>query len=225
MLPALIVHCDWSTSPRKRWLATARWVAGSAYEISAPVLVDRIETFFAELRRREPAGPILAGFDFPIGLPARYAKEAGISQFTATLPEFGEGRWFDFYLPANSAAQISVTRPFYPRAPGRTSKQHLVDGLQLGSSDDLLRRCDYSTPARNKACEMFWTLGANQVGKAAIAGWRDLLAPALRDQVISIWPFDGDLPALFEAGRIVVAETYPSEIYSHLGLLRGFGKT
>jgi len=27
---------------------------------------------------------------------------------------------------------------------------------------------------------MFWTLGGNQVGKAAISGWRELLAPARR---------------------------------------------
>jgi len=73
------------------------------------------------------------------------------------------------------------------------------------ASCGLLRACDYSTAARNKACEIFWTLGANQVGKAAIAGWRDLLAPAVRDKAIAIWPFDGDHPAIFEAGGIVVA--------------------
>src|SRR5437773_11362000 len=75
--------------------------------------------------------------------------------------------------------------------------------MYIGSG--LLRACDYSTADRYKACEIFWTLGANQVGKAAIAGWRDLLAPAVRDKAIAIWPFDGDHPAIFEAGGIVVA--------------------
>src|SRR5258708_4938385 len=78
--------------------------------------------------------------------------------------------------------------------------------LQMRSYGDLLRACDNSPATRNKPCEIFWTLGANQVGKAAIAGWRDLLAPALRDKAIAIWPFDGDLPVLFEAGGNVKGE-------------------
>ncbi len=71
---------------------------------------------------------------------------------------------------------------------------------------------------------MFWTLGAKQVGKAAICGWRELLAPALRRNEISLWPFEGDLTELLKEARIVVAETYPAETYSHLGIPAGFGK-
>jgi hypothetical protein len=72
---------------------------------------------------------------------------------------------------------------------------------------------------------MFWTLGANQVGRAAITGWRELLAPARRDGVdMAIWPFDGALADLLGTRRFVVAETYPGEVYGHLGLeLRAHG--
>jgi hypothetical protein len=72
---------------------------------------------------------------------------------------------------------------------------------------------------------MFWTLGGNQVGKAMIAGWRHLLAPARRDGVdIAIWPFDGALADLMRSHRFVVTEAYPGEVYGHLGLsLRGRG--
>jgi hypothetical protein len=66
---------------------------------------------------------------------------------------------------------------------------------------------------------MFWTLGGNQVGKAMIVGWRDLLAPARRNGVdIAVWPFDGGLAELIHGHRFVVAETYPGEVYGHLGL-------
>ena len=66
---------------------------------------------------------------------------------------------------------------------------------------------------------MFWTLGGNQVGKAAISGWRELLAPARRAGMdVAIWPFDGSLAALLRTHRFVVAETYPGEVYEHLGL-------
>ena len=64
-----------------------------------------------------------------------------------------------------------------------------------------------------------WTLGGNQVGKAAISGWRELLAPARRAGIdVGRWPFDGALAALLSTRRFVVAETYPGEVYEHLGL-------
>jgi hypothetical protein len=60
------------------------------------------------------------------------------------------------------------------------------------------------------------------VGKAALAGWRELLIPALGR--LAIWPFDGPLFPLLASGRTVVAETYPGEVYHHLGLkLRAAG--
>ena len=99
-----------------------------------------------------------------------------------------------------------------------------ADGLGLHSAEELLRLCDRATGARDNACEIFWTLGAKQVGRAAIQGWRDLLAPAVRAGSISIWPFDGELPVLLASARITVLEAYPAETYGHLGLSRGFGK-
>jgi hypothetical protein len=224
VLPDLIIHCDWSTSLHKRWLTVALRRDRASYEVSSPAPVRRLDAFFSDLCERMPMRTILAGFDFPIGLPRVYAERAGITRFLDVLPRFGEGCYTDFYIPAEEARQISLMRPFYPYKPGNAKKQHLLDGLQLDSANDLLRACERSTPSRSRACELFWTLGANQVGKGAISGWRDLLAPALRKDALALWPFHGDLAALLESGRIVVVETYPGEIYSHLGLPRGFGK-
>ena len=68
-------------------------------------------------------------------------------------------------------------------------------------------------------------MGAQQVGKAAICGWRDLLAPALRlpRPDLYIWPFSASLAerpldVLLQPGRLVVAETYPAEYYRPLGI-------
>src|SRR5215469_1950241 len=64
------------------------------------------------------------------------------------------------------------------------------------------------------ACPLFWTLGASQVGKGAIVGWREVLAPALRDdEAVLLWMFDGRLCELLRPGTIVIAETYPTECY------------
>jgi hypothetical protein len=166
----------------------------------------------------------VAGFDFPIGVPQSYAEKAGFGRFPDMLLRLGSGRWNDFYKPAERPDEISLERPFYPRAPGGTNKKQLLDALGLHSSEELLRLCDRSTATRGNACEIFWTLGANQVGRAAIQGWRELLAPAVRDGSISIWPFDGELPVLLASAGITVLEAYPAETYGHLGLARGFGK-
>jgi hypothetical protein len=75
------------------------------------------------------------------------------------------------------ASDISIQRPFYPFAPGNKRHAHLLNALGLDSIDDLRRECEKQQPGRRAACPLFWTLGANQVGKGAIIGWRDVLAP------------------------------------------------
>jgi hypothetical protein len=67
---------------------------------------------------------------------------------------------------------------------------------------------------------MFWTLGGKQVGRAAIIGWRDLIAPALSDKSlqIKIWPFHGSIKDMVGLDTLVIAETYPAEACLHLGL-------
>ena len=85
--------------------------------------------------------------------------------------------------------------------------------MGLANNSDLKRRCERSAEA------LFWLVGPKQVGKAAISGWRDLLAPASAiDASLSIWPFDGRLSDLLTRAGIVVAETYPAAMYRHLDL-------
>jgi hypothetical protein len=217
--PALVAHADWSVHPGKRWMAWAVRRPGGGYLALAPAPVGPLASFWTSLAAAADPGAILVGFDFPIGLPAAYARRAGIEDFRTALAGFGEGRWRDFYDVATTAEQIASTRPFYPHRPGSRRRRHLVEGLALETWDEMHRRCDGATPRRPAACPMFWTLGGNQVGKGMIVGWRDLLAPARRGGVdVAIWPFDGALADLLRAHRFVVAETYPGEVYGHLGL-------
>jgi hypothetical protein len=52
------------------------------------------------------------------------------------------------------------------------------------------------------------------VGRGAIIGWRDVLAPSLKSENgVVLWPFDGFLHDLLRPGRVVVVETYPAEYY------------
>lgn len=225
-LPDLVAHADWSAHPRKRWMAQARLDEGSRYDAMAPQRVDDPRDLFDHLRAQAgPSGAILVGFDFPIGLPQAYAAMAGIREFLDCLPEFGQGEWVDFYEVAALPREIHLRRPFYPDKPWHTSQAHLLDGLKLGDIDQLRRKCELAGPNRRAAAPLFWTLGGQQVGKAAINGWRELLAPAIRKDKLakappslSIWPFSGPLEGLLLPGRTVVAETYPAEFYTHLGL-------
>ncbi len=221
--PALIAHADWGSAPVKRWLARARLLPDGRYRALAPQPAGALNCLLSRLAAEAEGGAVLLGLDFPIGLPAAYAGHAGIRDFLVALPGFGQGGWADFYTPAEQPAEISLRRPFYPRRPGGARRHHLLDGLGLGGSDELWRRCDRLTFGRGSASPLFWTLGANQSGKAAIVGWREVLAPALLagDPPLALWPFAGPLHALLRPGWIVAAETYPAECYHHLGLTDG----
>ena len=219
MLPTLVAHADWSVRPGKRWLALATRQPDGRYRAGAAQPVGPLETVWVRLAEAAGGGHALLGFDFPIGLPIAYANRAGIAEFRAALPGFVDR----FYAAAERPDEIDLEQPFYPMRPGGRRRRHLLDGLGLADWSDLLRRCDLRSPTRPAACALFWTLGGSQVGKAAIIGWRDLLAPALRAGVdLALWPFQGPLEELLAGHRFVIAETYPAEVYRHLGLnLRG----
>ena len=188
--------------------------------------MGELSTLLPRLARRARGGCAIVGFDFPIGLPVAYAERAGIGSFREVLPELGRGDWHRFFEPAERPEEISLQRPFYPRRPGGTKREHLQRGLGLDAGA-LFRACDRATGERRAAAPLFWTLGAQQVGRGAIVGWRGVLQPALDDPrlEVALWPFDGPLDDLCAPGRIVVAEAYPTEFYGHLGVsFAGGGK-
>ncbi len=212
----VVYHADWSTDAPKRWCAKATLGADGRYTASAPQRVGNPDVLIEQLRQQAgEAGCAFVGFDFPIGVPAFYGDRAGISNFRDLLPRLGIGEWKDFYTVCDHPHQISVRRPFYPNGgyKGRR-KQDLFRGHDVSAVEFLLRHCERGGEGRKEACCLFWTLGGNQVGKAAIAGWRDVLAPALRNKnPVSLWPFAGTLSSLLVPGSIVIAETYPAECY------------
>lgn len=217
-----LVHCDWSKHAEKRWMAQANW-DGRHYVVSTPTGVGALENFFGRVREGVREGEtVLVGFDFPIGLPFAYANQAAITSFKDALLRFGSVGWERFYDLCTARSEINVQRPFYPFRPGGTSPAHLVEALGVRDLLDLLRQCERPYPGRNAASHLFWTLGAKQVGRAAISGWRDLLGPALRNNsgTVAIWPFDGTVSELVRRAPIVVAETYPAEAYAHVGIAR-----
>jgi hypothetical protein len=207
--PQRVVHADWSIAPNKRWAARADFGPERRYVVGAPNLITPADLLAIA------AEPSTLGFDVPIGVPSAYAERAGVTSFVELLPMLGVGAWSGFFNVARTKSEISLHRPFYPNGVGGTKREHLVAGLGLHSVDQLFRRCDAAQGRR--ACPIFWTLGANQVGKAALTGWREVLVPARATGLVDLWPFDGTFDELLARGRAVVVETYPGEVYPYIG--------
>ncbi|SHJ98312.1 hypothetical protein SAMN02745194_03876 [Roseomonas rosea] len=162
--------------------------------------------------------PTLAGFDFPVGMPVQVGRRTGFSGFSEAIDQFGLGPWARFYDVSEEAQDISLHRPFYPRVSSSSARQaHLLSALGVEHMDALRRECERATSDRRAACSLFWTLGGNQVGKAAISGWRDVVQPARRAGAL-LWPFDVAALSSVEQGSVVLCETYPAEAYGHVGV-------
>lgn len=218
-LPAVVAHADWSVAPAKRWMVRAARQGDGGYRAEGPEPVGELDSLLERLAAAASTpGPLLLGLDLPLGLPLAYARRAGIESFADWLAGLGSGCWQEVFEVAERPEEIALTRPFYPRRPGAAREAHLIEGLGLAGRRALYRLCDLPTGQRQAASPLFWTLGPQQVGKAALSCWRDLLGPAHRRGEVRLWPFDGPLEALLHAGGVVVAETYPGEVYGHLGI-------
>jgi hypothetical protein len=215
--PTIVAHADWSVDPRKRWVAIARRKA-KAWSLAAPTPVGDVATFLDRLRAMADGGPVALGVDLPVGLPRAYAArlpERDFPHFLAHVP----ARPAFFHVCA-TLAELGPGRPFYPARglAGMTRAAHAM-ALGLDGPAALSRACDRATAERPAGAPLFWTLGANQSGKAAIAAWQHLLLPALANgQPIRLWPFAGPFHTLLAPGIVAIAETYPAEALRHLGI-------
>ena len=217
----IAAHADWSVDARKRWVAMARCVAGR-WHMEAPRLVGEPQKLARALM--DSGMPAALGLDLPLGVPRAYAAlrpEAGFPAFLAARA--GDAR---FFAVNETLETIGLDAPFYPQrgVKGMTRAAHAA-ALGLGGAGALNRWCDRATDERPAGAPVFWTLGANQSGKAAIAAWRDWLAPALAEGApLDLWPFAGPLHKLLRRGRLATAEVYPAEALRQLGLRLGGSK-
>ncbi len=207
----------------KRWITVAT-ATEAGWLITAPALVGEAETLLARLRSMADGGAVALGADFPIGLPRDYvhAHPSRAPNFPEFLKDLAKRP--DFFEVAETLEQVSAQRPFYPARglAGMTRASHAA-ALGLPGAASLSRACDRATQDRPAGAPVFWTLGANQSGKAALHAWKHLLIPALHSgQQVKLWPFAGPFLSLLQPGVVVIAETYPAEALRHLALkLRG----
>ena len=211
----LAAHADWSIAPAKRWMALARRTA-RGWVAEAPRPVGDTSALLPALLAE--GVPVALGLDLPLGVPRGFAAGRAEADFPAFLAaRHGDAGFFEV---SPTLATVGPGRPFYPTrgVKGMTRAAHAA-ALGLDGAAGLSRLCDRATATRPAGAPVFWTLGANQSGKAAIAAWRDWLAPALAAGApVSLWPFAGKLHGLLAPGRVAVAEVYPAEALRQLGL-------
>jgi hypothetical protein len=214
----IAAHSDWSVDERKRWMTVGR-THGGGWILDAPHPTGRVGTILQRLASAASGEPVLFGIDCPIGLPRPYGRQL---EGYASFPDFLKSLPFDasFFQVARTLDEVSLYRPFFPAGniSGKGYKADLAKALGLPDAAAMWRRVDLKTADRPAAGQLFWTLGANQCGKAALAAWRDLLMPALREKQVKLWPFDGKLVDLLVAGQPVISETYPAEAMRQVGL-------
>jgi len=219
--PSLAAHADWSVDPRKRWITVARRT-GAGWSLTAPRLVGEVSTLLTRLVEEADFGAVALGADLPIGLPRAYAATRPEADFPGFLRSVHGLP--DFFTVCAALDEIRPDRPFYPARgiAGMTRLSH-ANALGLTDASGLSRACDRATAERPAGAPLFWTLGANQSGKAAIAAWQHLILPALANRTpLRLWPFEGPLRTLLSPGAVALAETYPAEALRHLGMrLRG----
>jgi hypothetical protein len=195
---------------------------GEGWRLDAPRLVGDPARFLNALRAEADGTPVALGVDLPIGVPRAYATQRPEPGFLAFLETIRA--WPDFFQVCAALTELRHDRPFYPArgVKGMTRVSHAL-ALGLGSAAGLSRLCDRATAERPAGAPLFWTLGANQSGKAAIAAWRDMLLPALAvHDGVRLWPFEGGFRSLLSSDVVAIAETYPAEALRHLGIrLRG----
>ncbi len=219
MTTALAVHADWSCAAAKRWMAVAR-PEGAGWCVGAPEPVGDPATLLDRLRARAGGHPVALGLDCPFGLPRAFAAKhlPGWPDFPAFLRGLGPAA--DFWRVAACLEEVGPARPFYPArgAAGMTRLSH-AHALGFDSAAALSRACDRATAERPAGAALFWTLGPNQSGKAALAAWREMVVPALHGSAPPhLWPFEGPFRALLAPGQLAIAETYPAEAMRHLGI-------
>jgi hypothetical protein len=201
--PDEILAIDWGSSAAKRQMCRAVLRHGR-YVVAAPRPIDDVRAL--ELPERA-----VVAFDCPIGVSREYAATAGLRSFREALGVFGVGRFRHFYEFAARAEDIATERPFYPlRGLKGTRRADLRQAL--GDAAFAPRECDRLAGAG----PIFWLVGPRQVGRSAACVWRDVITREI-DRV-AIWPFDGPLRGLVDAGRPIVAEMYPAFLLRTLGV-------
>ena len=222
-----IVIADWSASNAPKSGADSIWVSRLDRDEQATAVNHRTRdaAFDALVELAEVPGRVLLGFDFPLGYPAGFAAELGLSgqPWSATWSLLAE-LVDDDHRNRNNRFEVAselnrrLGRLQFWASPPRRANAHLTTTKPPRTDAHLpeFRASELCLRERKQYPFSVWQLlGAGSVGSQALTGIpvveRLRHHPALRERV-QVWPFQTglDLPSAPDA--IVIAEIWPSAI-------------
>jgi hypothetical protein len=214
MAPVAIICADWSKAARKRsvYVADVDRRTIERMENSSWTVAEVINA----AKRLASAGPVIVGFDVPLGVPSAYLQAArdhealsGVHSFLDLLLALGNvPRYWDVCVAAD---EWTVDRPFF-HVPGGAGELRRFWARISACRASALRRIDELTRAKS----VFIKSGIpGTVGSAACAMWEELV-PELRrtDREFKLWPFEGNLGDLLHQTDVVIGEIYPRAAYA-----------
>jgi hypothetical protein len=250
--PSMIIHCDWSVDPNKQCLVVAQRSATGFYEVRGPQSVGGMTSKKGNKQSHSPlldliaessstaagnAGGLWLGFDFPIGVPSGWAEKAGFRNFRDVLKRLSNDS-AKMFEPCTTFNDASADRPFVENLRGEGIQAKWACRIGFPMQDRKL-------VGLKRVCEveggqsLFWLVGANQVGKAALNGWRNILLPLLgignengpgnlpEPSAIKLYPHDLAPNFAFQsdANSVVIFETYPAIAWKMLCKRETYRKT
>ena len=208
--PAYVVSADWSKHARKRSVYIAdlqqrriRRVEGHAWTL------ESLLTLATDLARH---GSVLVGIDLALGVPRDYWRRVRDGrrrrQPVTFIDWLGElDPTSGFFQTTDDPPRWRVERPWFAVPPGRGGLRSFT--AQAG--DGFRRRLDHATQAK----PLFAVSGIpGTVGSGTRDFWKALIPVLAGTRDFAVWPFEGELPDLFAAQQIVLAETYPALAYA-----------
>lgn len=221
-LPDVVIHADWGSNVRKRWSVRAERGGDDRYTLARPVTFCAKDDLAASIAEGERGSSVLLGFDFALGVPASFPRntQGGFLEMISAA----ENAFFE----SCDLEVLGPTRPFFRpgwdqiRAPAGQKECEILKRIGL-SKETMLRRCERRTDYRRDAACVFLPTPKQQVAGATRAGWREIVRPALASgqtetRLVNVWPFDGPLDTVVAKGKVAIVETYPAELYAHLGI-------
>jgi hypothetical protein len=174
-----------------------------------------VTEILAKSEQLSSSGAVLVAFDVPFGVPHSYFSSAATALGWGPLDNFIDFlrtacRMPKFFESTHSPENWQVGQPFFavPAGEGSLAAFRNVAARQ---GVELLRRVDRATKAKS----LFITSGIpGSVGSAAVSLWQEIARLTDKGRKFRMWPFEGDLSALWRNGSITFAEIYPRAAYS-----------
>lgn len=211
----VIVCADWSKDPRSRAVCVAH-VTSRLLECVSPKTSWSVPSVLRLARTLGKGGPVLVGFDAPLGTPGSYWRCVGAVDAWRECRHFAE--WLPAAIPLpglldelSEPLAWTPTRPFLSLPAGKGSRTAWEAHLEESFGVQPLRAIDRLTSAKSA----FIVSGIpGSVGAAARDLWAGLVAERAAGGAFSIWPFEGSLPRLIANRRLTVGEIYPRAAYA-----------